>query len=483
MPKFVEDRSQDTLFVNGSLESLLPATSDARLIWQVLTDLDFGVFEARYRNEEAGRPAIDPRCLAAVWLLALLRGTTSSVQVAALCASDIEFRWLLGDAPVQESTLCDFRKNYRSALLDLSQQVLVALSRAGLLPGDALGTDGTMLRAAASCGASRTREKLEKHLGRLRNVLEERLDGPEEPDDVEAQLEKRAQRIQRGLEEMTALGLNGEKDRMTLTEPDAPLRKLKNGSFGPAHNIQVTADLKTGVVIHTDVVARGNDRGQLGPQVEAAQALLEQVKATHEDVEAGPGPVRAVVADSMYHDTRQIVALEERGVEAFVPDRQEGRRPPGVSDDFLPRAFAYDPQTDTMCCPAGHVLRRRKLNNNKTAVTYQARKRDCRNCPHKHECCPKTKSGRYVNRPLHGALLDKTAKRLKTPRGKRHRQARSVAVEGVFARMTDHLHWRRCRTWGADGARAEALWRQLLHNIMLLSQRWSPLVLRQFQET
>ena len=54
MPKFIEGRSRDTLSVNGSLESLLPATSDARLIWQTLADFDFSPFDARYRNDEVG---------------------------------------------------------------------------------------------------------------------------------------------------------------------------------------------------------------------------------------------------------------------------------------------------------------------------------------------------------------------------------------------------------------------------------------------
>ena len=70
MARFMEDRSADTMFVNGSLDSLLPLESVARTIWGALSTLDFGRFEAVYRNDAMGRPAIAPSRLAAVWIVA-----------------------------------------------------------------------------------------------------------------------------------------------------------------------------------------------------------------------------------------------------------------------------------------------------------------------------------------------------------------------------------------------------------------------------
>ena len=69
MPNYLPDHSADTLFVDGSLESLLPENSVARVIWAVLSELDFSGFDRTYRNEEEGRPAIDPRRLAGVWIV------------------------------------------------------------------------------------------------------------------------------------------------------------------------------------------------------------------------------------------------------------------------------------------------------------------------------------------------------------------------------------------------------------------------------
>jgi hypothetical protein len=45
-----------------------------------------------------------------------------------------------------------------------------------------------------------------------------------------------------------------------------------------------------------------------------------------------------------------------------------------------------------------------------------------------------------------------------------------------FARLNSLLHWGRCRMWGQTGAEAELLWRQFVHNLMLLSGIWKPMV-------
>jgi len=98
--------------------------------------LDFSSFDARYSNDETGCAAIDPRSLAGVIILGLVRGVTSSVRLAALCEYDIEFRWTSGGVRIEKSTLCYFRKDHLDELAALGRQVLGALGGSGLLPGE-----------------------------------------------------------------------------------------------------------------------------------------------------------------------------------------------------------------------------------------------------------------------------------------------------------------------------------------------------------
>ena len=85
MARYISAGSCQTLFIDGSLDSLLPLSSVARSIWGGVCDLDFSGYDAKYRNDVEGRPAIDPRRLAGVWILAMVRGMSSSVAVARLC--------------------------------------------------------------------------------------------------------------------------------------------------------------------------------------------------------------------------------------------------------------------------------------------------------------------------------------------------------------------------------------------------------------
>ena len=220
-----------------------------------------------------------------------------------------------------------------------------------------------------------------------------------------------------------------------------------------------------------------NDSGQLLEQTRRAQAELRRVKERlNEDPESGSS-VKAVVADSAYHDTRQLVTLDDEGVVTYVPNYRS-RRPSGVSQQFDRNKFSYDASTDTMVCPAGARLKRRKLNKNGTAMTYQAKASVCLTCSYKPECSPSSSSGRSVNRPLYEDVLKRVSDRVASEAGKRRLQARSVVTEGAIGRLVSLLHWRRCCTWGGVGAQAETQWRQIVHNLMLSLGLWRPLVLK-----
>ncbi len=77
MARYIDDDRYSLQFLPAALDDLLPATSVARSLWAALERLDFQAHDARFRNDEAGRPAIDPRSLTAAWMLGMLRGSVS----------------------------------------------------------------------------------------------------------------------------------------------------------------------------------------------------------------------------------------------------------------------------------------------------------------------------------------------------------------------------------------------------------------------
>ena len=473
MAHYVEDTRYTEFFVAGSLETLLPQNSVARLIQTALEGLDFSSFDMMYQNDTSGRAALNPRTLVAVWLLALLRGQTVPAKLASACGQDIEYRWLLGGAAVEKSTLSAFRKTNGDKIAALSTQVLMVLGQCGLLPGENLGVDGTILRAASSRHSVKTHKGLKKQAERLETLLNERL-SEDEPlsDRAQQALERRRHKISEALDQMQAMGLTQDKDRMTTTEPSAKLMRQKDGSFAPGYNIQVVSDLNSGVIVHTQVVDAGNDCGQLQPQMEEAQAVLKEMGVVDDE-----NTTRTLTADGAYHDTRQLAQLEAQGIPCYVPeDRNANRQNPNASPDYQASAFTYDEYTDTFECPQGQTLTYRKENNTKTSAIYQAKASVCTNCSAKQHCCPNTKEGRNLSRSLYKEVLDTVAQRVDSDEGQVMKGARGITCEGVFARLKHLLHWNRCRLWGEEGVKAELAWRLLAHNLMLLVEVWKPMV-------
>jgi len=481
MAKYKDDLRETYQMLDCTLETLLPRDSVVRLIRKALDSLDFGEFDALYVNDDAGRTALDPRSLAGVWIYGMLRGVTSSVRLAALCAMDIEFRWLMCGQFVEKSTLCDFRKHRKEPLAALGAQVLGALGAEGLLPGENLGVDGSIVRAASSRHAVKSRRRLNAARQRLEDLLREKLSQPDaEPMAREIEsLAARRRRIDRALEAMDARGLDKDADRINTTEPDAGVKRQKDGSFAPGHNAQAVSDLDTGVVVFAEIVEAGGDGGQLQPQIDNALETLEALRARGVLDTAAPDAI-AAGADGAYHDTRQLEAMEGEGIACFVPDsRAANRLPPGVSPEYAADKFRFDAASGTMTCPEGQTLERRKLNADKTAEVYQADASACNACPNKARCCPNTENGRSASRTLdeYQETLEAVSARVKSAQGQRMKKARLVVCEGAFARLKESLHWQRCRMWGKAGAEMELLWRVLANNLMLLSGAWKPLAL------
>jgi hypothetical protein len=96
-------------------------------------------------------------------------------------------------------------------------------------------------------------------------------------------------------------------------------------------------------------------------------------------------------------------------------------------------AFAYQPQTDTYICPAGHVLTRKQLSRRDALILYAAR--DCTGCSLKPRCT--TAERRIVSRHLHEEALERMNGRLQAdPTLIRQRRCASEHPFGTIKRMT-----------------------------------------------
>jgi transposase/uncharacterized protein (UPF0179 family) len=244
---------------------VLPEGHLARFLWQVLSDLDFGVLEAHYRSVagEPGRPAYHPRVLAALWIYGMSQGIGTASGIVEACRTRDDFRWLAGGLCPCDQTLLNLLA-YREELTAIWLQVLVAMHKQGHIDLSVIAEDGTKMRANASRRSFHTTAEIEEHLGKLRvrlaKKLEELASTPEPDAKMRAGLrglQGRVARAERAAAELRARGVRQAGDRETVPQPAA--------SVDPPSQAPTVAKAKERLFVTTDFALQPTGDGLTCP--------------------------------------------------------------------------------------------------------------------------------------------------------------------------------------------------------------------------
>ena len=99
MPRYKPYDYRQTVMLPVDFEQqILPGTFEHSVHYLVDHELDLSLFEAKFKNDETGRPAYDPAILLKIVLLAYSRGVTSSRKIEALCRENVIFMALSADS-------------------------------------------------------------------------------------------------------------------------------------------------------------------------------------------------------------------------------------------------------------------------------------------------------------------------------------------------------------------------------------------------
>lgn len=312
------------------IDDLIEPDHPARAVWRFAEGLDLSVLydRIRARGPVAGRPAIDPRILVALWLYATLAGVKSSNALADLCIHHDAYFWLAGGMAVNAHTLSDFRVQDADVLERLLGHSVTVLRQQGLIDLQRVAQDGMRVRASAGAASFRRRGTLERLLHEAQAEVQRWQQQAGAPSDQEqpersrqqraAQLrhaQERVERIRRALRRMPEMeakkakatkkksknkkgGPGAQKNeaaRVSTTDPDATVMKMPDGGYRPAYNVQFSTTCQGQVIVGVDVVTEGTDQGQLPPmlgQIEGhfgerpREALVDGGFAGHDDIEA-----------------------------------------------------------------------------------------------------------------------------------------------------------------------------------------------------
>ena len=136
MAKFKTYDYRQRVLLPVSLEDqLMSGTLEFAIHTLVEKRLDMSIFAGKYRNDETGRAAYDPKILLKVVLLAYSRGLISSGKIERACRENVVFIALACGQQPDHSTIAAFVSSMKDEILPLFRDVLLVCEEMNLLGG------------------------------------------------------------------------------------------------------------------------------------------------------------------------------------------------------------------------------------------------------------------------------------------------------------------------------------------------------------
>ena len=492
MAKFKTYDYRQRVLLPVSLEDqLMPGTLEFAIHTLVEKRLDMSIFEGKYRNDETGRAAYDPKILLKVVLLAYSRGLISSRKIEQACRENVVFIALACGQQPDHSTIAPFVSSMKDEILPLFRDVLLVCEEMNLLGGTMFALDGCKLPSNASKEWSGTfpelHKKKQKIEAKVAQLLEEQMQtdrGQDEPPGPRAsspsrqqlveKLQKQAELIETWLgENQPKLGAAGREKQSNITDNDSATMMTSHGVV-QGYNSQGLIDAKHQVIVHGEAFGNGQDHGHIPPMLTGA---LENLQSIGHEPDYFEGKI--LTADSNYHSQVNLRKCQELGVDAYVPDRKFRNRDPRFATQkrrrsrrFTLKDFHYDETSDQYICPEGKGLKlkaKRCVDHGNVYRKYVAAEKDCRNCPSRLLCLYGADSKRKnlaVPIGTEGINLSKQmVEKIETEQGRRIYPQRLAIVEPVFANIRSNKRLDRFTLRGKIKVNIQWLLYCLVHNI------------------
>jgi len=272
----------------------------------VMERLDMSVFEQSYSPE--GGELYAPQLMLGVWLYAYALGVTSARQVERRLVEDLAFRYLAAGERVDNWALSAFRRRHGRALNDAFTQVLEWAQSQGMVKLGRVAIDSTRIAANASRDKVDSEQALRDTRAHLRRQVRAWQKAADKDDAEPGGLDVAIGELNRALEElprrMERLNKSGLK-KLSRTDEDARFLRQRGGFvLGYTGEIAVSDDH---LIVAQRVTQNATDNGSLEP-------MVNEVK---QRCGAPPG---AALADSGFFSIDNIQQMEQRKIDAYVPD-------------------------------------------------------------------------------------------------------------------------------------------------------------------
>jgi len=474
-------------------EQIQPGTFEFALHHLVDHELDLSACDAKFRNDEVGASAYDPRIMLKIVLLAYSRGLISSRRIETACEHNVLFMALSGDARPSYTHIAKFVRELGAEIHNLFTQVLQTCDRLGLIGKAMFAIDGVKLPANASKERSGTHAELVHRAARLDKAAGKIIAAHQAQDEAGAtdQDTQRQARIDELRREAQAtrdfiatsakrVNRKGVELKTNVTDPDSAKMATSKGVI-QGYAAQAAVDSRHQVIVAAEVIGSGSEQAMLLPMIE--QAFMRQEHTL-------------ITADAGYFSDDNIQALHDQGIPALIADNAMRKRDERFADQakhkakgevlsdkrapikpiklFKPEDFIFR-DAHTAICPAGKTLSGNGATYGQRGhqfQRYEAAASDCAACAQRGQCLrnPKTQRGRQVARfdarvvdALHPSQRMRQA--IDSPQGRRLYSQRIATVEPVFANIRHHKQMSRFTLRGKTKVSTQWQLYCLVHNI------------------
>lgn len=511
MPRFKKyDYNQTKMLPISFDRQILPGSFEYTLDYLIDHELDLTIFDHRYKNDDNGRPAYDPRILLKVIILSYSKGITSSRKMEALCRDNILFIALSADSQPHFTTLAEFISSSHEEISALFQQVLLVCDDCGLIGNEMFAIDGCKLPSNASKEWSGThsdlnkkrkkidravRRMLEKHQACDQNDLEDTF-VEREKQQVKT-LRKAAKKIKHFLSSTEErLGHSNKPIKSNITDNESAKMKTSHGVI-QGYNGVASVDSKHQIVLAAEAYGQGQEHGLLEPTIEQTHQALHDLGRSERSIKK-----TKISADSGYHNHTALEYINDNNLDAYIADKGFRSRDPRFKDyerfkpksrlktnkKFTPDDFVYDIKKKTCRCPAGNSMwlesAKVKIDNH-YFMRFRAYEKDCPKCPLRGKCLRRSeqKSPRAININLgirenkQVSLTEKMKQKIDSPQGRHHYSKRLGIVEPVFGNINTTLGMNRFSLRGKTKVNGQWKLMTMIHNILKIHRygwEWQP---------
>src|SRR3984893_12700220 len=220
------------------------------------------------------------------------------------------------------------------------------------------------------------------------------------------------------------------------TDPEATLTRQQGLRARPRYKNHRVVDDAQGIV-----TALNTTTGIVN-EAHELMGLIDQ-----HQVNAGVA-AKTIIADCKYGTVENYIACQNRKLRTHMADLLASSAGSGRRDEIYPESqFLYRAQSDTYLCPAGQVMRPRRLHPVRLSWEYVTKRGVCLSC-RLRQFCTRSKTGRSIKRHRDQALLDRARRQANTKRAKLDRKRRQHLVERSFADAANRHGFKRARWRG-----------------------------------